>query len=262
MPIKLIEFNESPLVLGFKIEVTNKELLAKYVSTLLLGYQNHIEKIIQSQDNNKPIIPDRNIDRLIQKIDIDIEKTKRDGWLFQMISWISIQIAFKEKKLYSQIPHDAPAQHGIDGILVILNDQGKLESIIITEDKATENPRNVIQQQVFPEFKEFELGEHDNKLVNRVTGFLKQISSNELMEEIQNDIYRLDLRKYRIGITHDSNYSASDGYRRLFKDYDSAVTDQHNIRRTAATFFDSNIRNWMEDFSKLIIIELEKSKNV
>ncbi|HNE56558.1 MAG TPA: hypothetical protein PK079_25570 [Leptospiraceae bacterium] len=262
MPIRLIEFNDAPLVHGFKIEIIDKQLLAKYVAILLLGYQDHIETIISSQDINNPTIPDKSINNIIQKISNGIETIKRDGWFFQMISWIAVQIAYKDKKIYSQIPHDAPAQHGIDGILVIMNEQGKLEKIIITEDKATENPRNKIQQDIFPEFKKFETGQYDHKLVNRITGFLKYISPTDLLREIQNDIYRLDLRKYRIGITHDDSYNTLDGYTRLFKDYDYTVSDADNTRRSAATFFDSNLRNWMEDFSKLIIKELENLKNV
>lgn len=261
MPIKLIKFNEAPLVHGFKIEVINRSLLAKYVATLLLGYQNHIERIIQSQAIKNPSIPDKNIDKLIQKIR-EIETIKRDGWIFQMISWIAVRLASKEEIIHSQIPHSAPAQHGIDGISVILNKQGKIERIIITEDKATDNPRNVIQQQVFPEFKEYENGDHDSKLVNGITGFLKNISPDNLLEEIQNDIYRIDLRKYRIGITHDDSYNNSDGYSRLFKDYESAVLDADNNRRSADTFSNNNLRPWFDEFSELIIKELEKLKNV
>lgn len=262
MPVKLVFFDETSLVHGFSIEVTDKKLLASYVSTLLLGYQDHIEQIIQSIENNRPYIPNRNIESLIQKINDKVEITKRDGWLFQMISWIAVQIAFKEKRIYSQIPHDAPAQHGIDGILVILNNDGVLESIVITEDKASENPRQIIKQQVFPEFIEFESGEHDHKLVNRVTGLLKNNVPNNLMKEIQEDIYRIELRIYRIGITHDTSYRESGGYFRLFKDYDKVVVDDHHGRRSAATLTTSNLREWMDDFASLVICDLESRKNV
>lgn len=266
MPLQLTEFNEINLVHGFKIEVLDRPLLAKYIALLLLGYQSHIEKILQSQSMKNPLVPNKNINNLIQKISkgtkIQKEIEKRDGWIFQMISWIAVRMELGEETIYSQIPHDAPAQQGIDGLLVILDENNKLKKIIITEDKATENPRNKIQQKIFPEFKEFEAGMHDNKLVNRITGFLKYITTETLLEEIEKDIYRIELRKYRIGITHDDSFHTQGRYIDLFKDYDSTVLDADNSRRSADTFSKNNLRPWFEELSELIIIELENLKNV
>lgn len=266
MPLKFTKFDEKPLVHGYEIEVTNEKLLAQYVGYVLLGYFRHVQRILNSKqsDNleleNDSISIQQTIDELSSKNKSRSDLEKRDGWIFQIISWIAFHLENSEtKKIYYQIPHDAPAQHGIDGLAIILDENNNIERIIITEDKATENPRTVIEQQVWPEFINFEKGKNDRKLRNRISGMLSWMADS-LLKNIEKDIYRKELKKYRLGITPAQAHIKENGRLGLFKNYDLHVEGEDNSRRSGDTFYQEDIREWFNNFSDLIIQFLESKK--
>ena len=263
MPFNLIDTDCSPLVIDYEFEVANKDLLATYVGEMLLGHHQHIYKIINSLSTTYPIHPNDSIDHVISKIKTtSIEK--RDGWLFQMISWVVLAERNAGKRFFSNYPHFAPAQHGIDGLAVVLNDDDSLKSIIITEDKCTTSPRGKITQQVFPEFTEFEKGEKNNALVSIVSSLIGQLSAGDILENVQNDIFNNNFRLYRIGITREKQHNDDSGRKKLFDKYDSFVVGSTSVRRSGATIYFDELRNWMQDLSEKVInyLESKKSSNV
>ncbi|WP_430814004.1 hypothetical protein [Carboxylicivirga sp. RSCT41] len=260
MPIKIIETDCSPLVFDNEYEIIDIDLLANYVGELLLGHHLHICRIINSLKSVSPVHPNDSIDQVIQKLTTS-SKTKRDGWLFQMISWIVLTERNKGEKYFSNYPHFAPAQHGIDGLAIVLDKDNNLSRIIITEDKCTTSPRGKITQQVFPEFQEFEEGKKNNALVSIISSLIGQMDSGNILEGIQNDIFDNNYRHYRIGITRESNHNSIDGRKRLFNNYEKYVTGDNPARRTGASIYLEDLRNWMEDFSTKVIDFLESKKN-
>ncbi|TGL55286.1 hypothetical protein EHQ61_00825 [Leptospira wolffii] len=260
--LKLTYYDESGLVHGWEIEILDINKLSEYVGMVIIGHYLHVEKILNSKVAPEFRPPNKAIDRAISKLrkrnQIEIEK--RDGWIFQIISWIAVRITYSDQNLLSQIPHDAPAQHGLDGIAITLDADSKINKIIITEDKATKYPRKLIRSQVFPEFKKYENGEYDNKIVSRVSGLLNgRIDDLKIAQAIENDIYRLDIRKYRIGITINNEIIKPLVIKKLFKDYDSFISN--SLSRSADTMNLKDLRSWMEGFSNLIIDFLETKKN-
>lgn len=261
MSFKIINVEEAPLFFDYEYEILDKSELAKYVGEIVLGNHFHVSKIINSLSTKHPI--SRN-DTL--KNAIDMIKTasveKRDGWLFQMISWIVLAFRHKGQKFYANAPHFAPAQHGIDGLAVILNDDNSLKSIIITEDKCTEYPRNLITQQVYPEFKSFEEGKKDNALVSILAVLIGNLETGKIYEQVQNNIYSTDYRIYRIGITREKAHNSQSGRKSLFKDYETTIEGDDHNRRTGSTIYLENMREWMQDFSDLVIKYLESKKSI
>ncbi|MBN2596747.1 MAG: hypothetical protein JXR82_08205 [Marinifilaceae bacterium] len=260
MPIKIIDTDCSPLVLDIEYEIINKDLLANYVGELLLGHHLHICRIINSLSSILPIHPNDSIEQVIQKI-ITTPDEKRDGWLFQMISWIVLTERNKGEKYFSNYPHFAPAQHGIDGLAIVLDNDDNLSRIIITEDKCTTSPRGKITQQVFPEFEEFEKGKKNNALVSIISSLIGQIDMGNLLESIQNDIFDNNYRHYRIGITRESCHNSIEGRMQLFKNYDKYIAGANVVRRTGASIYLEDMRKWMKDFSIKVIDYLESKKD-
>lgn len=259
MPFKLIDTDGSPIFIDYEYEIIDKDLLAKYVSEMLLGHHFHILRIINSLAVTFPIQPNSSIDQLIQKIqDATIEK--RDGWLFQMISWIVLAKKNVEIPFYSNFPHFAPAQHGIDGLAITLNSDNTIKNVIITEDKCTTSPRGKITQQVFPEFEEFEKGAKDNALIGIISILLGSLNAGEILQSIQNDIFKKSNRLYRIGITRDAGHNSIDGRNKLFLNYDKSVLGDTSERRSASSIYLVDMRNWMQDFADKVITNLESKK--
>lgn len=258
MPFKLIDTDCSPLVIDYEFEVSDKKLLAEYVGEMLLGHHQHIYKIINSLSTKFPIHPNDSIDHVIFQIN-DASFEKRDGWLFQMISWVVLAKRNVGNKFFSNYPHFAPAQHGIDGLAVVLNDDNSLNSIIITEDKCTASPRGKITQQVFPEFMAFENGEKNNALVGIVSSLIGQLNAGNILQNVQNDIFNNSYRIYRVGITRKEHHN--NDRERLFKNYDHCVTGVNFERRSGATIYLDDMRNWMQDFSEKVVKYLESKKS-
>jgi hypothetical protein len=263
MPFKLINTEAAPLFIDYEYEIIDKKALAEYVGEIVLGNHFHILKVINSLATNFPLNNDNAIDNAIERLS-KASPEKRDGWLFQMISWVVLGIRFKGEPYFSNSPHFAPAQHGIDGLAIVLNKDGTLKSIIITEDKCTENPRNLITQQVFPEFKDFEDGKKDNALISIIAILIGHLETGKIYENAQNNIYNNDYRVYRIGITREAAHNDQDGRKSLFKDYENNVKGADHNRRSGATIFLNDMRVWMDDFSNIVIsyLKSKKSKDV
>lgn len=260
MPFNLIDTDCSPLVIDYEYQIVDKDLLAGYVGEMLLGHHLHINRILNSLSTIFPVHPNDSIDNIIEKINsTSIEK--RDGWLFQMISWIVLAQRNTGNIFFANYPHFAPAQHGIDGLAITLNNDGTLKNIIITEDKCTTNPRNKITQQVFPEFVAFENGEKNNALVSIISTLIGNLDSGAILQNIQNDIFQNEFRIYRIGITREDRHNCNAGRVSLFKDYNKHVSGATPERRSGATIHLNNMRNWMQDFADKVINYLESKKS-
>lgn len=259
MPLQLRDIDCSPIVIDYEYEITDADLLAEYVGELILGNHRHILNVINSLSTSPPINPDRSIEHVINMLKIP-DTDKRDGWLFQMISWISLAIKNNGEKYFSQHPHFAPAQHGIDGLGIILNEDDSISKIIITEDKCTNNPRKKIREEVFPEFQSFEDGNKDHALIGIIANLISNIDAGKVLQSVQNDIFNNAFRQYRVGITRESTHNSAEGRKRLFADYDGYVSGDLPNRRTGSTIYIQELRKWMNDFNGKVITYLESKK--
>lgn len=260
MIFNLIDTDCSPLVIDYEYEIADKDLLAKYVGELILGHYGHLLNIINSLSSSPSTPPNNVIDIAIDKLDKS-PIIHRDGWLFQMISWLVLALRNKGNNYYTQHPQFAPAQHGIDSLSIVLKEDSTIDKIIITEDKCTENPRNTIKKEVFPEFRAFEDGKKDSALISILSSLISHLNAGAIFQSVQNDIYNPDLRVYRIGVTREDCHNSSQGRNRLFKNYDSCIVGASSDRRSGATIYLNDLRNWMQDFSNRVIYYLESKKH-
>jgi hypothetical protein len=257
----------SPLVIDTEFDIRDEDLVAEYVGRIVLGHYSHVKRIINTLSTIKPAIDNENFEFAISRLKkdgkSDTEIEKRDGWVFQIISWLSLLVENNDKKFFCQQPHDAPAQHGLDGVAVLLGGDLTLESIVITEDKCTVKHRTVIPE-IWKEFEEFELGIHNNQLISRISAMLENLDSGDVLEANKNDIYKKDLWRYRVGINRNSIYQDNNKRKKLFKGYDDCVTGLKPHRRYASTILKEDIRGWMQQFCEKVIqfLENEKKANV
>jgi len=263
MPFNQIDTDCSDLVIDYEYEITDKDLLAEYVGELILGNYFHILNIINSLSSSSSTPSNRIIDFAIEKLSVTecVNVIHRDGWLFQMISWLVLAHRNLGSNYHTQHPHFAPAQHGIDGLSIILNPDNTIDKIIITEDKCTTNPRNTVREQVFPEFKDFEEGKKDSALISVLSSLIAHLDAGAVFQSVQNDIYDTNLRMYRIGITRKDSHQSLRGRRSLFKNYDDYVSGSTSSRRSGATIYLDDMRNWMQDFSNKVVNYLESKKS-
>ncbi|MGN6395022.1 MAG: hypothetical protein ACTHMI_05650 [Mucilaginibacter sp.] len=262
MSFTLTTTDHNPLFQEIALTIDDEAVFAESVGFLLLGHQRHVQGILAAKGNAAPPSTDVMIDDAQAKLvyHSDEEQYKRDGWIFQLMTWIALRKQFSGTNFYCQIPHDAAAQHGIDGLGVKLTSNNRLEALFIAEDKYTENPRKLIREQVWPDFKSFEKGTHDAQLVNRTTGLLQHLTDAEIDDLIANDIYKADFRHYKAGITPEAKHTTVAGKKKLFKNYDDNVKGKNHLRRIGVTYYQADIRAWMDDFCEEISDFLETQR--
>jgi len=262
MPYIYSRTDHNPLCHETEFIVNDLKKLAQQVGLLLLGKHRHVITILAAKHRAIPSSTNVMIDRAQKQLTVttEIERWKRDGWLFQMMTWISVRLEQPGINLISQAPHTNPAQHGIDGLAIELTSANTIKALIISEDKYTENPRTTIKDKVWPEFKLFEKGEFDSQLVTQTTMLLGHLDDEEIDKIIEDDIYKTTNRIYRTGITPLAAHSSAKWRKKLFKDYDKCVTGADQSRRQALTFSQPDIRKWMDDFSGEIFDFLETQR--
>lgn len=264
MPFSFTICDCSPLVVDNEFEIDDEDLLAEYVGRVVLGHYFHVKNIINELSSEAPITDNEQIDIAISRLSKDgksqVDIEKRDGWIFQIISWLALLTLKQGEDFYCQQPHDAPAQHGLDGLSIELNEDKTIKEITISEDKCTTNHRILIPK-VWKEFGEFEKGLHNNKIITRISALLEHLDQGALLASVQNDICTQDLWRYRLGINRTDTYEEKRKRKKLYKGFDKCVTGNTPHRRFGSTINRADIRNWMENFSLKIIEYLNSQKS-
>lgn len=252
---KFIDIDCSDSCIDEGFEILDEDTLAQYVAYLVMGYSRHVNKIIMNLGNvDLPALEKEHKAEIVSFMTLgekpsEVKRYKRDGWLFQMISWLVVNLKNKDKKNKQQHPHNQPAMHGVDGLAVIVNN-GHIEKIILTEDKCTENPKSTIQNKVFPEFKDYEEGGKNTTLLNDVGTILDMFGDD--YENAHNEITNKDIRQYRIGITREAEHNSNEGRKELFNGYETIVKGEIN-RRSGSSIHLANLRDWMDRFAAKVV---------
>ncbi len=260
-PLKIIRLKDidcSSLCDAKVGKIVDEEKLAKLVALLILGHYRHVEKIFNLENNNTPKTSGGALKRakeLLKDSWVENGNSNRDGWVFQMISWISIHYSQSTPMIVS-IPHPQPSFKGFDGLVLLFSEvSDDIENLIICEDKATTRPRDTITQQIWPDFKSCEDGSRDSELVAETTLLLERSGSDKIDMIIEN-IHWKKLKNYRIAITIDPNKKIN--LSKLFKGYSSIIA-RDNIRfRKAEVFPIDQLRDWMNSFCEKIINHLDE----
>lgn len=260
VPFNFQDIDCQPSCIDEEYTIVDKELLAEWVARLALGQSRHMARIISelspvpisvTQMTKKSVLSKLQVTKNIEKDKGKKEDfiKKRDGWLFQLISWIVVFMQNQGKSFKQYLPHTQHAMHGIDGLAVVV-EGGHIARIIITEDKCTENARNTITQQVFPELDDYEKGIKNTELLEKVGVLLDMIGED--CQDAHNEIEDIKRWQYRISITRQSTHDSPDKRKSLFKNYESHVKESIERRRGSTTNLE-DMRAWMEDFSKTVV---------
>jgi hypothetical protein len=97
---------------------------------------------------------------------------------------------------------------GFDGLQIELTKKKKLCGLIIFEDKATDNPRSTITQDVWPELNLLHGDKRQTELMQETTALLQRANVEDPDEVIEGIVWK-NIRRFRVSITgadgHDTN---------------------------------------------------------
>ena len=262
MPLSFTPIQEHDCWHGSTWTVEDEDKLAEMIARVALGQSRSVERILSGKDKSSESQTGSGFTGAKELLSVEngAKTYHRDGWVFQVISWIAAHL--QRKGALIRAPQMLKADKGLDGIIVEFDD-GSIARVVICEDKATENPRDTVRNHVWPEFQDFETGARDNELVASVTALLER-SGDAQPDKTVTDILWEDTRSYRIAVTVTEQHSEADGRKKLFKGYEKKVPGDIP-RRCAETLHKNNIREWIKSIAKKaesVVDTLEKKASV
>jgi len=212
-----------------------------------MWFDRRLQRILAGAHVGSAATQDSAADEAIRMLTVyGADQFHRDGWMFQVMSWIA---ANKLNPGGIFLPPQMTLAHkGFDGMeLKVDSTTGVVSSVTIFEDKATDNPRETIYNDVWPEFSEVEAGKHENVIVAKMVSLLRLQAGVDPDAAIESIMWKR-VRHYRISITIGNGHSGSSGRNRLFKDYEKVVQGAI-ARRRGETFVVQDLRAWMADLA-------------
>ncbi|MBV7553083.1 hypothetical protein KW841_12085 [Pseudomonas sp. PDM28] len=254
MPISLEYYDHPTLCHGQVWTITDENLLAEQIARVALGQSRHVQKIIAGTNVGTPASRASAAQGAIGLLTVPSgeDPWHRDGWIFQVISWIAAQKA--DPGALIRPPQMIHALKGFDGLRLELND-GEVVAATIFEDKATDDARKTVRDLVWPEFKLLDQGDRENVLVAEVVALLETNREVDPDLAIENIIWK-NVRHYRVSITVGKYHSTSTGRVKVFKGYDKVIEGKVS-KRGGEIFYVEHLRPWMSSLAEKSIAHIK-----
>jgi hypothetical protein len=261
MPIHLVPIPKNSLLRGYVWEVKDEDLLACLVGRIYVGRYLHVENVLKKLTQKTPAIGRAAADEAKSKLRLKAgeDPWHRDGLLFQAISWIAAHRAAGVARSVFSLPHQIRAHKGFDGLQIELDNKQQLTGLVIFEDKATEDPRTTIRQDVWPELEHMHNGGRQTELMQEITALLQRAKVKDPDEVIEAVVWKR-IRKFRVSITGRDGHDDEPEFCKLFKGYDHAVPGKDATKRQAEVICLDDLRPWMQRFAKKVMKAIDSKK--
>jgi hypothetical protein len=178
---------------------------------------------------------------------------QRDGLLFQHVSWIAARIALPNG--YLNAPHVRKADKGFDGFIIEFDAlKGKVERVILCEDKASEKPRTLIRESVWEEVRGIIRGERDDQILADLTTLLASIEGLDLAgaENAIDTMIWKDVRQFRVSVATGVNRRKKNGgYAHLLKGFETVAPGTAATRMGGVLAFD-DVRDGLDALAQAV----------
>ena len=185
-------------------------------------------------------------------------KWQRDGFVFEVISWIAAKITHGDQVLIKN-PHLSPTSQGLDGFMLQLNDgQDAVESSTVFEDKCTDHPRDTFRDTVVPGFLDRHKNHRSAEIIE-VAGAL--LGSAGLVDQdaarLSAEVMEISKRKYRAAFSLPSDYDALAARQCLFAGYDRIENINAEQRIGASFITPTDMRTWIAELADKAVMYLD-----
>lgn len=259
MPIQLAPVPKNSLLCGYTWNVIDDDKLARLVALILLGRYLHVEKIMSKLKPKAVSLGTGAASEAKSKLVVKVgqDPWHRDGLLFQAISWVAAHKATGGATSIFSLPHQIPAHKGFDGLQIELDHNKRLSGLIICEDKATDNPRATIRNDVWPELDLLYNNKRQTELMQEMTALLQRGNVADPDEVIEGIVWKR-IRRFRVSITGAVGHDSEPQLFKLFKGYDQVVPGKNAAIRRAEVICFSDLRPWMRQFAKRVRSAIDK----
>jgi len=236
---------------GVSFSITDEDALARAIALVLVQEFTLARAVLSGMptDENDPVLDHDDVEDIVERRLKPTDVYHRDGLLFQLMMWLAAHVDLAEGDLVA-LPHSQASGKGQDSI-VVHRAMDAVVALSICEDKATENPRSTVREDVWPEIEGYESGGRRDELRSNIIatlglGGVQTDEATKLVRRIAWD----SARRYRVRVTVQGKRTRS-----LFKDFDKLVAGDRD-RRRGETVYLPGLRAWMNQLAAKIEAEL------
>lgn len=255
MPFTFQKADLSPTCNFSQWALIDEGRLVRTLAWLYLRKPKHAVQIINQLEPSKAGFPGKVFDNAISLLSIrladiasdlssaDLQKKKtadnkknkrieqRDGLLFQHLSWVAASIEMPTA--LATPPHVRRADKGFDGLLVSIEDAyGAISRVVLCEDKASINPKNLVQGSVWAEIDGIVDGDKDLELLDAITAILREQTDLEgdKQEELLEALIYEQTRAFRVAVTVMPVNAVAGCYQHIFNDFEKHALGADTVR--------------------------------
>lgn len=285
MPITFQKTDLSPTCNFSQWAVIDERRLVHTLAWLYLRKPIHAVRIINQLEPSKAGFPGKVFENAIALLSIrlsdiaadlsngDEEKKKtaeskknkrieqRDGLLFQHLSWVAASLDMPNA--FATPPHVRRADKGFDGLLVTIeNGSEAISSVVLCEDKASINPKNLVQGSVWNEIDGVVRGDKDLELLDAVTAILREQShlESEKQEELLDILMYEQTRAFRVAVTTMPSNANPGGYHHIFDGYEQHALGANTVR-LAEVLPSDDTRAFLKFLARMVRREIKRIAN-
>ena len=243
MPITFTAISNKDDWSGSSWTIADDDELSTLVAKVALGQARYVRRVLKETGFAVPDPKETELAGAIKLLTADNPEKPwhRDGWLFQVMSWIAANLQNPGSLIAP--PHMIHAHKGFDGIHVTVDPKtSEVTSVVICEEKATDNARNMVTR-IWKEFEGIHNGDRDNELAAEVTRLLEIAKDLDVDAAVETIVWK-NARHYRVSITIGDAHNHAVGQKKLFDGY-SDVVDGEVVRRRSEVLYLKDMRKWM-----------------
>lgn len=268
--IESVEINSD--CVGFRWEADDISRLAALIAIIAMGQAKHAAKIIRTLEVAEPAIAhDALIISAKRELQIwgstdDQRKTsrwRRDGFLFEAISWIAARQANGDNVLLND-PHLKSTTQGVDGLMIKWDStNAEVVEATILEDKCSGNPRSMFRDEVLPAFHNHHMNHRGPELVAMAASLIEQLRVDGTQAvEAAGRVLDLAYRHYRAALAITADDDTLDRRRAVFNGYDELAGLNHTQRIGATFVVDGELRSYFDSLAEATLKAIDDWKNV
>jgi len=185
-------------------------------------------------------------------------KWQRDGFVFEVISWIAAKITYGDHALLKN-PHVSATSQGLDGLMLQLNgEKDAVESSTVFEDKCTDDPRDTFLAKVVPGFLDRHQNLRSAEIIDAAGALLRIAGlADKDAARLSAAVTEIAKRKYRAAFSLPPNFDTLAARQSLFADYDRIKNINPEQRIGASFITPTDMRDWIAEVAEKAIDYLD-----
>ena len=242
--------------------------LARLIAIIAMGQAAYAAHLLQQLLPAGPAFTDNDL-RREAKVKLTVQKDgkkprtgypqwQRDGFIFEVISWIAARQAHGMRVLL-QDPHVSATSQGLDGLMIELaDDKSRVVMTTVFEDKCTERPREMFLNKVIPAFLERHQNKRSAELVSSASVLLRIAGIDDASAaRIAAAVMDRNQRRYRAAFALTKEHDSQENLQKLFEGYDALDGVSAMQRIGAGLIVKGKLREWFDQLALRAIVYLD-----